>query len=53
MLMLKSCLLAHPMGLFSGTVLNVWKHIFERKHRKSSRNFSSIVNKWSLVIGCN
>jgi len=33
------------IGLFSGTVLNVRKHIFERKHRKSSRNFSSIVNK--------
>jgi len=25
--------------------LNVRKYIFERKHRKSSRNFSSIVNK--------
>jgi len=36
--------------LFSGTVLNMLKHIFERKHRESSRNFSSIVNKWSLVI---
>jgi len=25
---------AGEIGLFSGTVLNVWKHIFERKHRK-------------------
>jgi len=33
------------VGLFSGTVLNVQKHIFERKHRKSFGNFSSIVNK--------
>jgi len=41
------------IGLFSGTVLNVRKHIFERKHRKSSRNFISSVNKQSLVIGCN
>jgi len=41
------------IGLFSGTVLNVRKHIFERKHRNSFRNFSSIVNKYSLVIGCN
>jgi len=31
---------------------NVRKHILERKNRKSSRNFSSIVNKQSLVIGC-
>jgi len=36
---------AKTIGLFSGTVLNVRKHIFERKQRKSSRNFSSIVNK--------
>jgi len=33
------------IGLFSDSVLNVRKHIFERKHRKSSRKFSSIVNK--------
>jgi len=40
-------------GLFSDSVLNVRKHIFERKHRKSSRNFSSIIIKyrvWSLVV---
>jgi len=41
------------IGLFNDTVLNVRKHIFERKHRKSSRNCCSIVSKWSLVIGCN
>jgi len=35
----------HSIGLFSGTVLNARTHIFYRKHRKSSRNFSSIVNK--------
>jgi len=33
------------IGLISCTVLNVRKHIFEQKHRKSSRNFSLIVNK--------
>jgi len=31
--------------LFSGTLLNVRKQIFERMHRKSSRYFSPIVNK--------
>jgi len=43
--------LTRALDLFgiSGTVLNVRKHIFERKYRKSSRNFSSIVNKLSLV----
>jgi len=41
------------IGLFSGTVLNVRKHIFEWKHRKSSHNFSSFTNKMSFVIGCN
>jgi len=33
------------IGLLSDSVLNVRKHIFEWKHRKSSRNFSLIVNK--------
>jgi len=41
----RSFRIAVPIGLFSGTVLNVQKHVFERKQRKSSRNFSSIVNK--------
>jgi len=42
------------MGLFSDSVLyKRVEHIFERKDWKSSRNFSSIANKWSLVIGCN
>jgi len=39
-------------GIFSDSVLNVRKHILSAQHRKSSRNFSSIVNKWSSVIGC-
>jgi len=42
-----------PYGAVQWHVLNVRKHIFERKHRKSSRNFSSIVNKyraWWLVV---
>jgi len=33
------------IGLFSDSVLNGRKHIFERRHLKSSHNFSSIVNK--------
>jgi len=39
--------------MFSGTVLNVRKHIFERKRRKLFCKFGSIVNKYRLVIGCN
>jgi len=35
----------YSIGLFSGTVQNVWKH------RKSTPNFSSIVNRaWWLVV---
>jgi len=34
----------YSIGLFRGTVLNVRKHIFERKHRKSFRNFRMFVN---------
>jgi len=50
-LTLSACI--SSVHLFSGTVLNVRKHIFERTHPKSSRTFSSIVNKKSLGIGCN